>query len=312
MLFIDDDSPFEYPQNVKVIYTSFEETVKQFQQHYDFPVNLKTPYQLCEFKIAYGEVYSTQLVSYDFWGYCDIDLLFGNLRHFITDAVLEKYNKISWRGHLTLFKNTAEISSFYRKNYRGFPTYRVCLGNFSNYPCYYEERLINNLFEENGMGVYTQIPFADLKIRSFNFELLHFNKSEDYKNDAQIFVWRKGNLKRLFVRNGKIWEEDFAYIHFLKRPVTLANAAIQADGFIIVPNAILPFTEKITLDKILKWAKQKMYWSYIFSRLNLKYLRNKMAYSRSKKLFEKANYGLPADDFSVVIPGQQATAYTAE
>lgn len=257
-------------------------------------------------------MFAAQLSGYDFWGFCDIDLLFGNLRYFITEHVLEKYNKISWRGHLTLFKNTPQINSFYRRSYKGFPTYKICLGNTSNYPCYYEERLINNLFEENGMPVYKAIPFADLKIRSFNFELLHFNKTEAYKNASQIFVWRQGNLQRLFVQNGKILEEAFAYIHFLKRPVKLITAASAANGFIIVPNKILPFHEKITVEKIKKWSAKKIYWSYIFPRLNIKYLRSKMAYRRSKKLFEKANYGLPADAFEVVIPSIQPTLYIAD
>ena len=65
-----------------------------------------TPYALCKYRVVYHELFKENISGFDFWGFCDCDLIFGNLRYFITDEVLDKYDKISWRGHLTLFKNT--------------------------------------------------------------------------------------------------------------------------------------------------------------------------------------------------------------
>ena len=50
-------------------------------------------------------------MEYDFWGYCDIDLIFGNIRKFITDDILDKYDKILSRGHFTLFRNKDSINT---------------------------------------------------------------------------------------------------------------------------------------------------------------------------------------------------------
>ena len=48
--------------------------------------------------------------KYDFWGYCDLDLIFGDIRKFVNEEVLNTYEKIYNRGHLTLFKNS--LNSF--------------------------------------------------------------------------------------------------------------------------------------------------------------------------------------------------------
>ena len=34
------------------------------------------------------------MVGYDFWGHCDMDLIWGDIRNFITEDVLSKYDKI--------------------------------------------------------------------------------------------------------------------------------------------------------------------------------------------------------------------------
>src|ERR1700749_1802325 len=193
LIFTDDKKPYNYPDNVKVFYTTFNETVNKIQSKFDFDIALSSPYLLCEFRIAYGEIYEEYLAAYDFWGYCDTDVVWGNLSQHITDDVLNEFTKISWRGHLTLFKNNKRINSLYRQPIDGIEFYKYAFTNKTNFPLASDEREINYIFESNGEKVYKELLFADLKIRSFNFLLLHFDASEDYKNTNQIFLWEKGN-----------------------------------------------------------------------------------------------------------------------
>lgn len=109
LIFTDDHAEYDYPPNVKVTYWSFDKMRERVQQIYDFPISLDRPYKLCDFKPAYGEIFAAELQGYDFWGDCDIDLVWGDIRKFYTDEILSKYEKIGFNGHSMLFKNTPEV-----------------------------------------------------------------------------------------------------------------------------------------------------------------------------------------------------------
>lgn len=114
IVFTDDKSKYPYPKNVTVIYTTFEIIKARIQKHFDFQVCLDKPYKLCDYRPAYGEIFSDELKGYDFWGYCDIDLILGNIRKFLAENVLENYEKVFTRGHLSLYKNEPKVNAFYR------------------------------------------------------------------------------------------------------------------------------------------------------------------------------------------------------
>lgn len=114
LIFTDDKTPYDYPENVKVTYWTFDQMKKKVQAIYDFPIFLERPYKLCDFKPAYGEIFADELKDYDFWGHCDIDLVWGNIRKFYTDEVLGQYEKVGFNGHSNLYKNTPEVCARYR------------------------------------------------------------------------------------------------------------------------------------------------------------------------------------------------------
>ncbi len=94
LLFIDDETKYDYPDNVKVIYTTFENIKNQIQSKFDFNISLKKPYKLCDYKPAYGYIFNEYLEKYDFWGHCDLDVIFGNLRKFLSEEILMQNDKI--------------------------------------------------------------------------------------------------------------------------------------------------------------------------------------------------------------------------
>ena len=94
LLFTDDKTKYDYPNNVRVIYTTFEEIRNQIQSKFDFRITLEKPYKLCDFKPAYGYIFNKYLKGYDFWGHCDLDVIFGNLRKFLPEEILKEYDKI--------------------------------------------------------------------------------------------------------------------------------------------------------------------------------------------------------------------------
>lgn len=81
-------------------------------------IALTDPYKLCDLKPAYGVIFAEYLLPYRFWGYCDIDLVFGDIRSFVTDEVLHDYDVISAvaeypAGFFLLLRNEPSITRLY-------------------------------------------------------------------------------------------------------------------------------------------------------------------------------------------------------
>ena len=90
LIYTDDRTNYKYPSNVEVVYTTFQKFREIVQKNFDFEIALSSPYKLCDYKPAYGDILKDKIKKYDYWGHCDIDLAFGNKRKFITDDILKK------------------------------------------------------------------------------------------------------------------------------------------------------------------------------------------------------------------------------
>jgi len=107
----------DHPENV-----AFEHmTRRQYVQHVNSRLNIgfrsKSNYKLCDLKPMYGVIWEEPIGDFDFFGYGDIDVIYGDIRHFYTDAVLEN-NIISthewcFSGHLSLIRNRNWLKNAY-------------------------------------------------------------------------------------------------------------------------------------------------------------------------------------------------------
>lgn len=93
---IYSDLPFniESKSNVKLINSSFMELKNKIEKLLNRKVCLKSPYKLCDYKPMYGLIFEKDLENYDFWGFMDIDLILGCLNTYITDELLNSYDKL--------------------------------------------------------------------------------------------------------------------------------------------------------------------------------------------------------------------------
>lgn len=97
-------------RNLAFIPISFENYAKLVSEILDIKFSPTNAYKLCDLKPYYGFIHKDQLKKYDFYGFGDLDLLFGNIRSFYTEEVLSNYDVISTHddrisGHLNLFRN---------------------------------------------------------------------------------------------------------------------------------------------------------------------------------------------------------------
>lgn len=117
------DMDIEVPDNVKMVYCSFSDLTRKISKKLGLTVSINKPYKLCDFKPTYGVVFQDIIVkgNYSFWGHCDIDIIFGRIRHFITDELLEQYDVISVRheytsGFFMLYRNIGKINYLFKKS----------------------------------------------------------------------------------------------------------------------------------------------------------------------------------------------------
>lgn len=77
------------------------------------------PYKLCDIRPAYGNVFDDYIKNYDFYGFGDIDVIYGNIRKFVTSSVLDNdcitFNNKRINGHLCFIRNNETLRSAYQK-----------------------------------------------------------------------------------------------------------------------------------------------------------------------------------------------------
>lgn len=109
------------PKNVKIINKTLEEIILIASEKLGFKVNIDYPYKLCDFKPAYGFLFPELLKRYDFWGHGDIDVVYGDIRNFMTDEILNDNDIISSRhdyitGTFCLFRNNKQINNLFMQS----------------------------------------------------------------------------------------------------------------------------------------------------------------------------------------------------
>lgn len=277
LLITDDHYAYDYPSNVRVEYATFNEVRDRIQNKFSLPVVIDAPYKLCDYKPAYGIIFSDFLADYDFWGHCDCDLIFGDIRKFLTDEILEEYDRILSRGHLTVYRNSEEVSTrFLNRSVPGVDWTKALTstGSFAFDERPMTGRMWNALWPEK---LYDEDILADVSWEYSNFQcidkiLMGYWGGEfkaTYKT-YNYFEYDNGHLYGVSEESsGSLSRREFCYAHFQKR--ALLPLAKNFDRYIIADNAFLPY-RVVSRKEIRLWGMKKLvYLPYIRIRLgNLK------------------------------------------
>ncbi|HEC43782.1 MAG TPA: hypothetical protein ENI20_13245 [Bacteroides sp.] len=97
-----------------------EDLSKLITEKLGFTVNISNPLKLCDLKPAFGHIFSDHLENYDYWGYCDLDLVTGNLKKYVHPLYEAGVDVISFyksflSGPLCLFKKSTHTLELYKK-----------------------------------------------------------------------------------------------------------------------------------------------------------------------------------------------------
>lgn len=121
IFFTDQDLKFK-SENLKVEYINKDLLQNLFYEKTNVKLNLnQQTYKVCDLKASYGHLFEDFLLNYSFFGFYDIDTIFGDVNHFINPYLFdfdiisfggkEYHDRIS--GPFTILKNVPELKTAY-------------------------------------------------------------------------------------------------------------------------------------------------------------------------------------------------------
>lgn len=227
LIITDFKSDKKLPDNVRIENTTFKNIKNRIQNMYGKSAKCDKPYRLCDYRPMYGEIFKDEIAGYDFWGYCDVDLVFGKLSDFITEDMLEKYDAVFNAGHLTLIRNIASCNNLYKKRGSVFD-YKTVIKHNAVF-AFDEFTGIQRIAKANGINAKYGIPFVDVNVR-YN----QITSVRDKNNpEIQAYYWEKGELYRVVDKNGLKYQK-LAYIHMQKRIIERIERV--SDSFWVAPH----------------------------------------------------------------------------
>lgn len=291
LIFADDLTSYEYPKNVMKINTTFDELKKLIIPKFDFNISLLTPYKLCDYKPAYGYIFEKYICDYKFWGHCDIDIIMGKISNFITDDMLDIYDKLFCLGHFTLYRNTIDNNRLFMSEYKGELLYKQVFSS-PNIWIFDEEfrndKNVNQIFLSKGKSVYQEDLSLNVFIFTTSFRRIQFigvnNGYENAyileKNKEAIYLWNRGKIERYLMDKGRLVREEFLYIHLQKRQMGYCKKKGLGNVVKILPNKFV----KLEFDTVTEKNFRKITKVVIcFHKLRLRYT------SYYKRIVSKCN-----------------------
>lgn len=234
-LIVTDNNIAKVPSNVKVLNMTLEQLRELSSLKLGLPVALYKPYKCCDLKPFYGKIFEEQLNNFEYWGHCDFDLVFGDLRNIFEKYEYRKYDHFLGQGHLALYKNRDYVTN-YAKLQGGDYTYQEALSTEINV-AFDELDNIGKIYIKNNLPMFKKNIFADLSpiyTRLRRSQFCWIDKAP--KNFIhQIFIWENGHTYQYYLKNGKVEKEEVLYIHYQKRTFdfTNVNEVGNAASFII-------------------------------------------------------------------------------
>lgn len=160
---------------------------------------LENPHKLCDFKPMYGHIFEDYLNKYNYWGHCDMDIIWGNMGSFLKSIQFQNFDIISTRpnaisGHFTIYRNTELLKYYYLQvpNYRNAFTELQYQGFDEGYFSYH---------------IFCEIRDKKLDVKPF----WEKRNSIDRGELAQMpngWYWKKGEIRN-------IWGLKGNYLHLI-------------------------------------------------------------------------------------------------
>lgn len=220
LLIGDCGEPEGLPGNVDYQHSSFADYCERVSTCLELDFQPDNPYKLCDLKPAYGFLHEEDIQGYDFWGFGDLDLVYGSLRQVYTEEMLKKYDLISNHatrisGHLCLLRNTERMCVAFKK----IPNWKAALQNPQHLAV--DEKAFSRLFVKH-----KNFPQWLRRLTNQLYPMVRKSSCvERYTTPNGYIPWKDGTINyptEWCWERGKIWNNlesnpktPYPYFHFL-------------------------------------------------------------------------------------------------
>lgn len=225
-LFITDCKDMKIPpcKNIKVVFETFGDYCRKVSNKLSINFYPKSPYKICDLRPFFAVIHQEYLKDYEFWGYGDIDLVYGNLRLLLTPHRLKRYDVITSHsdrlaGHFTVVRKDSRYSRF----------------------CYNIKEWEKHLESDKGMGLdehdFTALVYPFQKIIwslyrriGRHFGIIYYNFFDFFNLIPCAFskFYMKEFYTSVIPKDGEVWQyktvegrivnpqnKEIPYLHFL-------------------------------------------------------------------------------------------------
>jgi hypothetical protein len=122
IVFSEAAPPPNLPPNVRFTPMSIDTLNRRCTAALGFDVRIhpETAYKVVDLRPMSGLIFEKELHAFDFWGHCDLDVVWGDIRAFMSPDIMTRHDIITSRrgrisGHFCLFRNRPEWSTLFRE-----------------------------------------------------------------------------------------------------------------------------------------------------------------------------------------------------
>ena len=246
------DADVEPAKNIIVNKMLFDDFRQIAQKAFDFPIVLDRPYKLCEYKQAYGFILNDYIKGYDFWGFGDLDLVYGDIRSFLTNDVLMHKFLLGW-GHLTLLHNDEDSNTYFMRHVPDYQDYKKAFT--TSKITYFDEYGYKGCSDKwrdcRPDDCWLEWPFDNASKPKQSY---HFN-SLTRGWEQVIFEHIANKLYMIRFNQGKMEKKESLYAHFQHRGF-MKDRVTDYSHFLVTPNAIIDYPKHF-INLRLHWLCRK-------------------------------------------------------
>lgn len=204
------------PPNVRLQSCTLAEFQDRLRRTLQLPIPAFAPYKLCDFRPTWGLVCAEHNRGYDYWGHCDLDVLWGDLAAHFRRVGVPRYDRVLTCGHLSLYRNDPRVNHAFQLRHPDpqFQWHQVLTEPVTRPLATFDEHQgINRILRHHGFAVYDrEADVADLHTSYPDHFLVH---GPNYA--CQAFGWDEGRVFQYYARRGRVRRRELLYLHFQKR-----------------------------------------------------------------------------------------------
>ena len=269
-IYTDNEYKYILPANVTIVHMTLSDFSVLASKKLGVAVNIQRPYKCCDFKPMYGVIFEDDLVGYDYWGECDFDLIWGDLRTFLELNNFKHYDKFLPLGHLSFYRNTPFVNKAFMMDGDECGGWKKVVQSNENL-VFDEIPGICQIYIKNELSFFFKKLFADITPIYKRFQLSEYctiNGDRQYNYEYQLFYWDNGRVFRAYIDDSaSIAVEELMYIHFRSRPnFDVSESVLSSDSFYITNSGFHIKNSDVTIEDIQKYNGMK---SHLYETIEL-------------------------------------------